>query len=68
MLNDAEFSTKVREGAFVTLKDTASLADAKALLDQNRNCSDVFITDDGGRTGKVLGWITNAIVLEQSKV
>jgi len=68
MLDDPDFSARVREGAFVTIKDTATLADAKMLLDQNRNCSDIFITDDGGRTGKVLGWITNGIVLEKSRV
>ena len=68
MLDDPEFSTKVREGAFVTIKDTATLGEAKLLMDQNRNCSDIFITDDGGRTGKVLGWITNGIILEQSRV
>lgn len=68
MLDDPEFSAKVREGAFVTIKDTATLGEAKLLMDQNRNCADIFITDDGGRTGKVLGWITNGIILEQSRV
>lgn len=68
MLDDPNFSAKVRGGAFVTIKETATLGDAKLLLDQDSNCADIFVTDDGARTGKVLGWITNAIILEQSKV
>lgn len=68
MLNDPDFSARVREGAFVAIKDTATLGDAKLLLDQNSSCADIFVTDDGTPTGKVIGWITNAIILEQSRV
>ncbi len=45
--------------SFGTVAETATLADAKAALEQGRDREDVFVTRSGGRDEPVLGWITN---------
>jgi hypothetical protein len=45
--------------AFGVLPPTANLADAKYLTDNNIDCSDVFVTEDGKKESKVQGWVTN---------
>lgn len=45
--------------AFGVLPPTANLADAKHLIDQEADCSDVFVTEDGKKDSKVQGWVTN---------
>lgn len=54
--------------AFGTVGQTAKLNAVKALMDGNPLCSDVFVTVDGTKNGKAVGWITNVIVIENSKV
>ena len=45
--------------AFGILPPTANLADAKHLIDNNTDCSDVFVTADGRQASKLQGWVTN---------
>ena len=67
MLSDSE-SAQVLKGSFGTVRATSNLADAKAIIDRVDICLDVFVTEDGTANTKVLGWITNVIVTEQSKL
>lgn len=54
--------------SFQTLKDTATLADAKRLIVADDNCQDVFVTQDGTRGTPVTGWITNVIIEENARL
>lgn len=45
--------------SFGVVSETATLAEAKAALEQGRDREDVFITRSGGRDEPVLGWITD---------
>jgi len=67
MLADAKFGDMLKN-SFETVKRTANLAEAKAMMDRIRDCSDVFVTEDGTRDTKVLGWVTNAIIQQQATV
>lgn len=58
----------VSKGRFKILPETTNLAEAKSLMDQIRIWSDVFATEDGTPNTKVVGWVTNVIVEEQSKL
>jgi len=46
--------------AIVAVPVSASVADAHAALAKEAEAKDVFVTEDGSRTGKVLGWLTNS--------
>ena len=65
MLADAA-TKEVLETSFQTLLETASLAEAKALMDKIKLCSDIFATEDGTPNTKVTGWVTNVIVRQHS--
>ncbi|TXI17691.1 MAG: hypothetical protein E6Q62_08510 [Nitrosomonas sp.] len=54
--------------AFGTVGKTTTLVAVKQHIDGNPNCSDVFVTEDGTKNSKAVGWITNVIVSEKSKV
>lgn len=47
---------------------TATLNDARQAMQDNTLCQDVFITQTGKRTEKVLGWITNTKIIEKSEL
>jgi hypothetical protein len=47
---------------------TATLNDARQAMQDNSLCQDVFITQTGKRTEKVLGWITNTKIIEKSEL
>lgn len=64
--NDSE-AGPVMTGSFRTLPPSASLADAKRLMDTIPGLSDVFVTVDGTKQTKVLGWVTDGKILEKSK-
>jgi hypothetical protein len=66
LLDDKDANAAVTQG-FKTLAPTATLADAKAFIDQYRLCLDVFITDDGTPNTRMIGWLTNNAILEQSR-
>jgi hypothetical protein len=57
MVDNAKYKAVLM--AFGILPPTANLADAKHLIDNNTDCSDVFVTEDGKQTAKVQGWVTN---------
>jgi hypothetical protein len=67
MLADAP-TKEILAGSFQTLHETSNLAEAKTLIDKIKICSDIFATEDGTPNTKVLGWVTNVIVREQSVV
>ncbi len=52
--------------AFAVLGKNSKLISAKEAIDGNPNCSDVFITTDGTKGSKAVGWVTNVIVQEKS--
>jgi len=65
MLDDIDFAKYLKE-SYGTMKPTASLAEAKYLVDNIDVCLDVFVTEDGTANTKVVGWITNVIVSKES--
>lgn len=54
--------------AFGVVSRNAKLSAVKTLIDSNPDCSDVFVTEDGTKNSKAIGWITNIILTEKSKV
>jgi hypothetical protein len=67
MLNDAAFKDLLAS-TFETVQEAATLAEAKAKMEQTPNCQDVFVTRNGSRSEAVLGWITNVILEDSSRV
>jgi len=67
VLNDSDAARIVRE-SFGTVSPDSPLSEAKALIDHSDIVLDVFVTESGKPTDKVLGWITNVVIREQSKV
>jgi hypothetical protein len=58
LLADAEMK-RIFEETFVVVKRQASLAEARDAMAARPNCSDVFVTEGGGRDEPVVGWLTN---------
>jgi hypothetical protein len=54
--------------SFMPLAPDATLADAKDVFDKNSQCLDILVTQDGSRSGIVVGWITNVIVLNAATI
>lgn len=52
--------------SFATVNRDAKLIAVKLAMDGNSNCSDAFVTEDGTKGSKALGWITNIVVQEKS--
>jgi len=46
----------------------ASLLEAKKIMDQNKTCQDVFVTQTGNPSEPVLGWVTNVTIAENAIV
>ncbi len=53
--------------SFGVVKEAATLAEAKAALEQGRDREDVFVTRAGGREEPVLGWITDNDLVRLSR-
>lgn len=53
--------------SFATIPESATLADAKAALEQMRGREDVFVTRTGARGEPVLGWITDNALVRHSR-
>ena len=62
---DADAGKLLRE-SFRTVKPSATLADAKYFMDTVPDIRDVFVTSDGTPSTKVVGWVTNVIMLEKA--
>lgn len=45
---------------FVAVGEAASVGDARTAMRGEPGCKDVFVTSNGSRSGKVIGWITNS--------
>jgi hypothetical protein len=54
--------------SFGAVKQVATLDKVKVILEQSNRIQDVFVTKNGDRDGKVLGWITNVILEEYSRI
>lgn len=59
-------NTLTRGYGFVTI--TATLLDAKKVIDSIDECTDVFVTETGKNTDPVLGLVTNNMIFEKAKV
>jgi hypothetical protein len=46
-------------GSFVTIPQSATLADAKTAMESRKDCQDVFITSRGTAAEPILAWLTN---------
>lgn len=66
-VDNVEFKSVITDG-FNTIRKTSNLSEVKAIIDRVPVCQDILITDDGTSNTKVIGWITNVIVLEQAKI
>ncbi|WP_338290720.1 hypothetical protein [Planctobacterium marinum] len=53
---------------FGTVKPNDTLSKVKSVMESEESRQDVFVTDNGLRGGKVVGWITNRILDENSVV
>jgi hypothetical protein len=53
---------------FGFVSETATLADAKLVLDNIPKCGDVFVTKSGNRSEPILGWITDNTIAENARV
>jgi hypothetical protein len=54
--------------AFAIVARSAKLIAVKEAMDGNPNCADAFVTEDGSRNSRALGWITDVIVSENARV
>lgn len=59
--NKEKFSYNKEKG-FVTVSKTNSVKEALEKMNKIEDCQDVFITENGKETGKVLGWLTNSLI------
>ena len=54
-------------GALAYVGPDATLADAKAAMEDVEGCQDVFVTGDGDSKGAVAGWLTNGTIAKLSR-
>lgn len=54
--------------SFVAVASNATAEQAKTEMEKVKNCSDVFVTTDGTKTGAVTRWITNVDILDKAQV
>ncbi|MFT3773998.1 MAG: CBS domain-containing protein [Minicystis sp.] len=59
---------KLFTGSFDVVAETATLADAKARMDEKPQCEDVFVTKSGDRSAPVIGWVTDSLLFEAAQV
>ena len=57
--------TQLESAAFVT--ERATMGEAKAAMSSGDHCQDVFVTKNGKRSGKVVGWLTNNVILDHTE-
>jgi hypothetical protein len=62
LLDDDNDLRELFENSFQTIKEEATMAEAKSAMDHTPKCQDVFVTENGTKQEPVLGWITNAII------
>jgi hypothetical protein len=54
--------------SFAFVKEIATLADSKTIMDSIDDCQDVFVTKDGDSSNPIIGWITNIIIEKNSRL
>lgn len=54
--------------SFGVVDKAAKLLAVKRQIDSMPDCSDVFVTEGGSPTAKAVGWITNVMVAEKSRL
>lgn len=59
---------ELAEGSFGVVAEDATLANALAEMRRVENCQDVFATENGSKNSSVVGWVTNSIIEQHSKV
>jgi hypothetical protein len=52
--------------SFAVVGKEARMITVKQAMDGNANCSDAFVTEDGTKGSRALGWITNVMVREKA--
>ena len=67
LIADPRFAALFTE-SFDVVAETATLADAKARMDEKRLCEDVFVTRNGDRRAPVIGWITDSLLFDAARV
>lgn len=60
LLSKAEFRGLVEAIGFVAEK--ATVADARSVMANIKNCNDVFVTASGKRDERAIGWLTNTLL------
>jgi hypothetical protein len=65
--SDADTRT-LFETSFGFVKEDATLADAKQVMDKIPKCQDVFVTATGARNVPLIEWVTNNTILENAKL
>jgi hypothetical protein len=68
LLNEDPKLKQMFETSFVTIKEDATLADAKSEMESVPDCLDVFVTKTGSKNEPIIGWLTNIIISESAKV
>lgn len=59
---------ELAQGSFGVIAEDATLADAQTEMRRIKDCQDIFVTDNGRKDGAVLGWVTNIIIEQNSRV
>ncbi len=59
--NTGQFGFNQPKG-FVTVSQTVTLEEATKKMKDMENCHDIFVTDTGEGSGKVVGWITDSLI------
>jgi hypothetical protein len=67
LLHDPGFETLLRN-TFAIVPETATLADAKHVMESFPSCQDVFITRNGTSSEPVSGWLTNVMIEANSRI
>jgi hypothetical protein len=65
LADDAEIKNWVTNIAYIS--DKASVAEAKAKMEQQAGCQDLVVTRTGSKTEPMLGWMTNVDIGRLSK-
>ena len=60
LIGNAEFKSLVEAVGFVA--ETATLADARTVMASVKYCNDVFVTGNGKREERAIGWLTNTLL------
>ena len=67
LLDDPEYK-RIVSNTFATVSADVTLGEAKAAMESQSGAQDVMVTSTGKKGGKLVGWITNVLILENSSV